>query len=216
MALRAVPNLKRMTETERLRIPAYVICKQLGLVFMLDRETKKLKTREEREAYRDGEVRKAFERLAEAVKEAGEAGHPDGSYTLGAIKYFQNQEEYLRVFLDDGETASNNSKCERKIANFAVFRNQFKMFGSFQGAETAAALESLEQTAREYVSDTRLYYRFLIEQYCPFVRRQPEGTNISLLEEIDTFLPWSDKWKAYEKEVRKKEATTLKMFCEHI
>ena len=145
MALRAVPNLKRMTEMERLRIPAYVIWKQLGLVFMLDRETKKLKTREEREAYRDGEVRKAFERLAEAVKEA-----------------------------------------------------------------------SLEQTAREYVSDTRLYYRFLIEQYCPFVRRQPEGTNISLLEEIDTFLPWSDKWKAYEKEVRKKEATTLKMFCEHI
>lgn len=81
---------------------------------------------------------------------------------------------------------------------------------------TGAALESPEQTAREYVSDTRLYYRFLLEQYCQFVRQQPEGTNISILEETDTFLPWSDKWKAYKTETREKEAATLRTFCEHI
>ena len=67
-----------------------------------------------------------------------------------------------------------------------------------------------------HVCDTRLYHRFLIEQYCPFVRQQPEGTDISILEETDTFLPWSDKWKAYEKKAREEEASTLRTVCEHI
>lgn len=215
MALRAIPGIKEMTEEERLRFPACAIWEKLNRVFRMDRETKKLETRKERDAYRDKAVREAFDELADTVKAIDCGVHPAGSYTARAIKYFRNQEQYLRKFLDDGEVASNNSKCERKFAFFAVLRNQIKMFGSERGAETAAVLESLEQTAREHVGDTRLYYKFLIEKYCPFVRRQPERTDVSLLEEIDTFLPWSNEWKAYEKEVREKESLTLSTVCEH-
>ena len=112
---------------------------------------------------------------------------------------------YLREFLDNSNIASNNSKAERKFAFFAVLRNQIKMFGSVRGAEDAACLESLEQTAREYVGNTRLYYQFLIDKYCPFVRAQLEGTSISLLEEIDDYLPWSEEWKTYESSIKEKE-----------
>ena len=97
-------------------------------------------------------------------------------------------------------------KCERKIAFFAVLRTQLKMFGSFKGAEVAALLETIEQTAREYMADTRLYYKFLIEKYCPFVKRQEKGKDISSMEEINDFLPWADNWAAYEKDGREKES----------
>ena len=205
MALRAVPGLDKMAEEEKERIPAYIIWKKLNAVFMLDRKTKELETKDDRDAYRDGTVRKAFDELAAAVRETGTAGSPKGSYLSSAVTYFTNQEVYLREFLDDSNIASNNSKAERKFAFFAVLRNQIKMFGSVRGAEDAACLESLEQTAREYVGNTRLYYQFLIDKYCPFVRAQLEGTSISLLEEIDDYLPWSEEWKTYESSIKEKE-----------
>ena len=80
-----------------------------------------------------------------------------------------------------------------------------KMFGSVRGAENAACLESLEQTAREYVGNTKIYYQYLIDKYCPFVRAREDGTSISLLEEIDDYLPWSEEWKCYESSVIEKE-----------
>lgn len=205
MALRAVPGLEMMTEAERERIPAYIIWKKLNAVFMLDRKTKEFETKDDRDAYRNVTVRKAFDELAEAVRETGTADSPKGSYLSSAVTYFTNQEVYLREFLDDSNIASNNSKAERKFAFFAVLRNQIKMFGSVRGAEDAACLESLEQTAREYVGNTRIYYQFLIDQYCPFVRAQEEGTSISSLEEIDDYLPWSEKWKQYESSIIEKE-----------
>ena len=205
MALRAVPGLDKMTEGERERIPSYVIWKRLNAVFMLDRKTKEFGTKEERDAYRDGTVREAFDGLAASVREAGAAGSPKGSYLSGAVTYFTNQEVYLREFLDDSNIASNNSKAERKFAFFAVLRNQIKMFGSVRGAEDAACLESLEQTAREYVGNTRIYYQYLIDKYCPFVRAQEDGASISILEEIDDYLPWSEEWKLYESSIIEKE-----------
>ena len=205
-AVRAIPGLKDMPEKERQKIPVYVILTRLNEVFGLERETKKLSTLEERNALRRSKVHEAFENLAREISAADTEKSPEGSYLARAVKYFKNQEPYLREFLEDGEICSNNSKCERKIAFFAVLRTQLKMFGSFKGAEVAALLETIEQTAREYMADTRLYYKFLIEKYCPFVKRQEKGKDISSMEEINDFLPWADNWAAYEKDGREKES----------
>lgn len=205
MALRAVPGLDQMTEEERRGIPAYVIWTRLNAVFMLDRKTKELQTKEERDAYRDTAVRGAFEELSASVKGTDKEGCPEGSYLSSAITYFENQEVYLKEFLDDSNIASNNSKSERKFVFFSILRNQIKMFGSSGGAEDAAVLESLEQTAREYMGNTRLYYQYLVDKYCPFVQEQDDKEAVSGLEEMDDFLPWSPKWKDYEKELKEKE-----------
>lgn len=165
MALRTVPGLDQMTEEERLGIPAYVIWKKLNAVFMLDRKTKELQTKEERDAYRDAAVRGAFEELSASVKGTDKEGCPEGSYLSSAITYFENQEVYLKEFLDDSNIASNNSKSERKFVFFSILRNQIKMFGSSGGVEDAAVLESLEQTAREYMGNTKLYYQYLVDMY---------------------------------------------------
>ena len=78
---------------------------------------------------------------------------------------------------------------------FSILRNQIKMFGSSGGAEDAAVLESLEQTAREYMGNTRLYYQYLVDKYCPFVQEQDDKEAVSGMDEMDDFLPWSPNGK---------------------
>ena len=209
LALRAIPKLSQMTDAEKMEIPAYVIMLRLNEVFRLERKTKGLATKEERDAYRDGPVRDAFEALVGTARAADTSRCPAGSYTCSAIQYLENQEEYLREFLDDSNIASNNSKCERKIAFFAVLRNQVKMFGSEKGAMIAADLESIEQTAREHIQNTRIYYRFLIDKLCPFVNEQGFEADFSNMKEMDRFLPWSDEYKLYEAEVLERERILL-------
>lgn len=207
-ALRAVPNLKEMTEKERLEIPAYVIMLKLNRVFELDRNTKKLETKEERDEYRKGPVRDAFDELVETTLGIDLHHCPSAGYTSKAVKYMQNQEVYLRQFLEDSSIASNNSKCERKFAFFATLRNQIKMFGSARGAEIAATLESIEQTAREYTRNTRVYYKYLIEKMCPFIRekrKEDPNVNFQALDEFQQFQIWSDEFKKYEESERKNE-----------
>jgi hypothetical protein len=204
-ALRAIPNLKQMTEEEKLGIPAYVIMLKLNEVFRLERTTKKLATKEERDIYRNETVRNAFEELVQATLGIDITTCPVKSYTYEAIRYMQNQEVYLNQFLEDGNIASNNSKCERKFAFFAILRNQIKMFGSLEGARCAARLESIEQTAREHTKDTRSYYQFLLDEFIPFVKKQDPDTDFASLPELADYLPWSEKNKKYREATLKRE-----------
>ena len=204
-ALRAMPNLKHMTEKEKLGIPAYVIMLKLNEVFRLERNTKKLATKEERDAYRKETVRNTFEDLIQTTLGIDITNCPAKNYTSEAIRYMQNQEVYLNQFLEDGNIASNNSKCERIIAFFAILRNQIKMFGSLEGARCAARLESIEQTAREYVKDTRIYYQFLFDEFIPFVKRHDPNTNFTSLPELADYLPWSEKAEKYREIILERE-----------
>ena len=109
----------------------------------------------------------------------------------------KNQEVYLNKFLDDGNISCNNLKAERKFAFFAILRNQIKMFGSTEGIECAALLESIEQTNRDYFKDTRIYYQFLFDEFIPFVNRQEPGTDYQSLDETMNYLPWSKRYEEY-------------------
>lgn len=210
MALRAIPGLKEMSEEEKLRIPAYVIMKSLAKVFELEREVKKLKTKAEREKYREEEVKDAFDALVKETLGFDERGNMPAGYTADAIRYMKHQEVYLKKFIEDGNIASNNSLCERKFAFFAVLRGQIKMFGSFHGAAVAGRLEGLEQTARPYVKNTRIYYQYLFEQMIPFInkkRKETEDDPIDWENEkyLDRYMPWSKEYIAYEQSVTEKE-----------
>ena len=100
-ALRAIPNLKHMTEKEKLGIPAYVIMLKLNEVFRLERNTKILATKEERDAYRKETVRNTFEDLIQTTLGIDITNCPAKNYTSEAIRYMQNQEVYLNQFLED-------------------------------------------------------------------------------------------------------------------
>lgn len=207
-ALRAVPNLKEMSEEERLKIPAYVIMLKLNKVFQLERKTKMLNTKEERDEYRKGVVKDAFDELVQTTLNVNLDNCPAESYTSRAVRYMQNQEIYLREFLEDSNIASNNSECERKFAFVAMLRNQIKMFGSLLGAEIAAVFESIEQTARAYTPNTLTYYKYLIDKMCPFIRAKLEedpNVDFSTMEEMQQFLVWSPEYRQYAEAERENE-----------
>lgn len=209
-ALRAVPGLEQMTEEEKRKIPAYVIMERLAKVFKLERKVRELETKAEREAFREGYVREAFEALVKETLDLEGRGHPEGSYMANVIRYMKNQEVYLEEFLKNGDIASNNTNCERKFAFFSVLRNQIKMFGSFRGAQIAGHLEGLEQTARQYVKNTRIYYQFLFERLIAFVKKVEKsnadgGEDWANAGELDRFMPWSEEYLEYEASVLAEE-----------
>ena len=213
-ALRAIPDLGRMTEEEKRKIPAYVILERLNKVFELERKVKALRSKTEREAFRQDQVKEAFEAMVTETLGLKKNGQPEGSYLDNAIRYMENQEVYLEEFLKDGNIACQNSKSEQKIAFFAVLRGQIKMFGSFRGAQVASTLEGLEQTARKHVKETRIYYQFLLDKLLPYIRKQNKahpGETIDWghTEELDQFMPWSEEYAEYEKELKKQEQNTL-------
>ena len=199
-AVKVIPGVSTMSVEERMSYPACIIMSRLNEIFLEEREVKKLGGKEEREARRNKVVRGMFNELSRSVENASRNPVSSGSYLADAIKYFRNQEVYLSEFLDDGDICANNSICERHIAFFSVLRNQIKMFGSSKGAEAAVILESIEQTARPYVKNMRIYYQFLLEALVPLVRSMPHGTDFSTMVEMDEYLPWSERYQKYEGE----------------
>ena len=81
-----------------------------------------------------------------------------------------------------------------------------------------AVFESIEQTAQSYVNNMRYYYNFLLEEMLPFINEHCKDHSIvdcadhefSFVDELDDYLPWSEKYKKYEKDIRKREKDLLK------
>ena len=83
-----------------------------------------------------------------------------------------------------------------------------------RGAKIAAGLESIEQTAREHTDNTRIYYKYLLEKMCPFIRekkRKYPDVDFSTMKEMQSFLAWSEGFKTYREEILKEERTGLAM-----
>lgn len=88
------------------------------------------------------------------------------------------------------------------------------MFGSFRGAQIAGHLEGLEQTARQYVKNTRIYYQFLFDRLIPFIKEAEKsdidgGADWADAEELDSFLPWSKDYLEYEASVLAEERQSV-------
>ena len=68
--------------------------------------------------------------------------------TRKGLRYSINQEQYLKVFLDDGSVPIDNSACERAIRPFRVGRNNWHICDSIYGAKASAVVYSLVETAK--------------------------------------------------------------------
>lgn len=69
-----------------------------------------------------------------------------------------NQEEYLKVFLTDGNVPIDNSASERSIRTFCVGKKNWMFHDSVKGAQTSAVIYSLSETAK--LNNLRPYYYF--------------------------------------------------------
>ena len=82
--------------------------------------------------------------------------------TIGkALAYSINQEEYLRVFLSDGNVPMDNNYAEQAIRSFTIGRKNFVMIESSNGAKASAILYSLVETAKANLINTFEYFCLL-------------------------------------------------------
>ena len=105
--------------------------------------------------------------------------------TRKGLRYSINQEQYLKVFLDDGSVPIDNSACERAIRPFCVGRNNWHICDSIHGAKASAVVYSLVETAKANRLKPYEYLKHLLTEI-------PKHMDDSDTGFLDDLLPWSD------------------------
>ena len=100
-----------------------------------------------------------------------------------ALKYSINQEEKLRVYLEDGRIEISNNRAENAIRPFCVGRRNWLFTNTVQGAQTSAALYSLIETAKLNNLNPYEYFNYLLSSLTEI--------DINDEEALDNYMPWS-------------------------
>ena len=115
-----------------------------------------------------------------------------GSYTaqgktLDGLNYSLNQEQYLRVFLNDGNVPIDNSATERSIRPFCVGKKNWMLINTIKGAQASAVCYSIAESAKMNNLRPYMYYKHLLSEL-PY-RMDADG-NIDPAT-LDDLMPWS-------------------------
>ena len=105
--------------------------------------------------------------------------------TRKGLRYSVNQEQYLKVYLEDGSVPIDNSACERAIRPFCVGRNNWHICDSIHGAKASATVYSLVETAK---ANRLKPYEYLKHLLTEIPKHMDDPDTIFL----DDLLPWSD------------------------
>mgnify|MGYP006067569473 CR=1 FL=1 len=108
-----------------------------------------------------------------------------GSKNPGIISL--NQEEYLKVFLTDGEVPIDDSASERALRNFTIGRKNWVTVNTVRGAQASAVIYSITETARANGLNVYYYLRHLLTEL-PQLLQSREKLEESVLEPL---MPWS-------------------------
>ena len=107
--------------------------------------------------------------------------------TIGkALAYSIHQEDYLRVFLSDGNIPMDNNYAEQAIRPFTIGRKNFVLIESSRGANASAILYSLVETAKANNLNTFEYFNLLLTEI-------PKNVDDRNLRFLDDLLPWSPR-----------------------
>ena len=85
------------------------------------------------------------------------------TFTAKGLAYSINQEEYLKVFLADGEVPIDDSASERALRNFTIGRKNWVAINTVRGAHASAVIYSLTETARANNLNVYYYIKLLRE-----------------------------------------------------
>ena len=133
----------------------------------------------------------------------------DPAYTdtfRDAIRYALKYEKKLRRFLDDPMIPIDNGFCERSIKPFATARRNWLFSYSVNGAEAAATLFTLVETAKANDAHPYYYLKYLLETL-------PKHKVTKDKTFLDDCMPWSETYRTYEKQ-EKEEA--MRFFADQV
>ena len=110
---------------------------------------------------------------------------PVQSTTRNGLQYCINQEQFLRVFLSNGDVPMDNNLAEQAIRPFTIGRKNWVCANSIHGASASAILYSIVETAKANDLKVYDYLEFLLAE----LPKHVEDTGREFLKDL---LPWSE------------------------
>lgn len=171
---------------------AYRALQMIGKIYDAEGELKDM-TPEERLSKREMIVKPLVEEFFAWAKGQYEKNTvPPKSKTAEGLRYCINQEEYLKVFLTDGNVPIDNTASERALRTFCLGKKNWMFHNTANGANASALVYSISETAK--MNNLRPYYYFKyilteLPKHC-----DKEG-NINPAD-LDYIMPWSDSLPA--------------------
>ena len=141
---------------------AYKALVRIGAFYDLEGSLKELSS-EERLKERQSLIKPLVEEYFAWIKEilADTTVVPKGETAKG-INYSINQEEYLKVFLTDGEVPIDNSATEQALRGFAIGSISWMAINTVCGAQASAIFYSITETDRANQLNVYCYIRYLL------------------------------------------------------
>ena len=164
---------------------AYEAIKRIGAIYHLDNQLADLKP-DDRKKQRQINLKPLVEAFFVWAKEIQTSGRLTKGKTLEGINYCINQEEALKVFLDDGEVPLDNNATEGALRSFCLHKHAWKLIDSIHGAQSSAIIYSITETAK---ANNLNPFRYLAH-VLTVLKDHQNDTEYSFIEEL---LPWSDQ-----------------------
>ena len=166
---------------------AYKALVQIGSIYDLEGTLKGLSP-EERLKERQTSIKPLVEAYFAWVKEVIASGTVLPKTETGkGLQYSINQEEYLKVFLTDGEVPIDDSASERALRNFTIGRKNWVTINTVRGAQASAIIYSITETARANNLNVYYYIKHLLTELPQLIDKNG-NIEQSLLEPL---MPWS-------------------------
>lgn len=171
---------------------AYQALVRIGAIYDLEGGLKDL-TPEKRLKERQTSIKPLVEEFFAWIRkvQADRTVLPKGETAKG-IAYCLNQEEYLRVFLSDGEVPIDNLSSERALRTFTIGRKNWMTINTVRGAQASAMIYSITETACANGLNVYYYVKHLLEGLLEI-----ELADGSIDEkELEQLMPWSKELPA--------------------
>ncbi|WP_157047922.1 IS66 family transposase, partial [Cellulosilyticum ruminicola] len=120
---------------------AYAALQQLSAIYKIEEELKDLSS-EERVNRRQLSVKPLVDAFFACVK-ANQHKVPEKSATGKGFTYCINQEQYLRVFLENGNVPVDNNAAEQSIRSFCIGKANWHLIDTINGAKASAIIYSI-------------------------------------------------------------------------
>ena len=162
----------------------YEACVQIDKLFEIEREIsdlsneEKLKIRQEKSA----PILKNFYEWVYLTSQK----YTTNKKLQKALTYAINQKKELSQFIENAQIPMTNSRAERAIRPFAVHRKNWLFADTVAGANANAVYYSLIEYAKLNNLNIYKYLNYLLDSL-------PQLENEQTEDELEKFLPWSDK-----------------------
>lgn len=192
-AYRLLPKQTKINQTEE--SAEWTAIQLIGELYKLDEILKNL-TSEERLVQRRCDVKAQLDKFFEFIH-GFDVDHPSVTDKMkDAVNYARNQEVSLRQFLTDGCIPIDNGEAERKVKPVALLRKNSLFSNGTDGANAAAIIWTLIETAKAHEANAYYYLKYLLEKMPAHTR--PDAKNPP--DYLEQMLPWSKEYRDYEKE----------------